>query len=80
MEFQIHKCFECGAEFEVACEAQLLKKLKEHKCVRVTGKVARTKQLEQSQLEHFVDDVVADRICQHNFNQLIKQGMIVQEI
>ena len=80
MEFQIHKCVECGAEFEVVCEAELLKKLREHKCTRVAGKVARTQQLEQSQLDRFVHDVVADRIHQHNFNRLIKQGMIVQEI
>jgi len=64
-------------EFEVACQSELDKKLREHKCQLITGKVERTVQLQQSLMDCFVHDTAVNRIEEHNFDELIKQGMIV---
>ena len=77
MEFQTHNCDECGEQFQVACFSELQEKLKKHKCHKVNKKVERTAELQQAQSDRFVHDVATDRIHQHNFDQLVQQGMIV---
>jgi len=77
MEFEVYDCPECGMEFRVACESELQDKLKKHKCQLITGKVYRTRQLQQHEVDNFIEDVAVDRIHQHNFDKLIVQGMIV---
>lgn len=64
-------------KFEVSCESELQDKLRKHKCVRVNKRVERTAQLQQAQVDQFVEDVATDRIHQHKFNKLVEQGMIV---
>lgn len=72
-----YNCEECGMEFQAACPKELQRKLKAHSCQKINKKVERTMQLQQAQVDEFVDDLVTDRIHEHNFERLIQQGMIV---
>lgn len=64
-------------EFDVSCFSELQDKLKKHKCVKVSKRVERTRQLQQDQIDRFVADVAVDRIHQHKFDQLVQQGTFV---
>jgi len=77
MELETHSCIQCGMEFEVACQSELDDKLKQHKCSLITGKVFRTQQLAQQEIDNFIEDVAIDRIHQHKFDKLVAQGIIV---
>lgn len=77
IKFQTHSCQVCGEEFKVACASELENKMKKHKCVRLNKRRERTALLQQRLVNNFVSDVAVDRIHEHNFNQLVKQGMIV---
>ena len=80
IDFITHSCPACGEQFVVACESQLQEKLKRHKCpklIRENKKRERSEQLQQQRIDLFVQDITVDRIHQHNFDSLIKQGMIV---
>lgn len=77
MNLARYNCEECGMEFEAACLKELQEKKAKHKCRKINKRVKRTLQLQQDQVDQFVNDVAVDRIHQHNFDQLIKQGIIV---
>lgn len=81
IEFQTHKCPACGEQFNVACELQLQEMLKNHKssckAKRTNKKRERTQQLQQDGIALFVHDTVINRIEQHNFDNLVRQGMLV---
>jgi transcription elongation factor Elf1 len=82
IDFITHNCPACGEQFVVACESQLQEKLKAHleHCIPKgcrSKKRERTEQLQQQRIDLFVHDVATDRIHQHNFDQLVNQGMIV---
>lgn len=64
-------------EFEAACLKELQRKKASHRCVKVNRQVERTEQLRQDQIDQFVNDVAIDRIHQHRFNQLVRQGILV---
>lgn len=70
---------ECGMEIEVACLSELEDKIKKHKCRKVNKKVARTKELQQQQIDHFVQDTVVNGIEQNIFNKLVRQGVICRD-
>lgn len=75
IDFQTHKCRVCGEQFQVACESELQDKLKNHKCP--TGKRLRSKQHRRQQIALFVHDTAVNNIEQHNFDKLVRQGLIV---
>lgn len=77
MNLARYNCDVCGMEFEAACLNELQEKLKKHKCHRVNKRVERTAEVKQARVDQFVEDVATDRIHQHNFDQLVQQGMIV---
>lgn len=77
METQIYNCDKCGMKFQAACFSELQEKLRKHKCSSVNKRVERTKQLQQAKVDQFVNDTTVNRIEEHNFDQLVKQGMIV---
>jgi len=64
-------------KFEVSCFSELQAKLKNHKCIKVNKRVERTAQFQQAKVDQFVEDVAIDRIHQHRFDQLVKQGTFV---
>lgn len=70
-------CSDCDAEFEASCQIEFDEKKKKHRCKPISRRVVRTYELQQQQNEQYIDDLVTDRIQEHNFNQLIKQGAIV---
>lgn len=76
----LYNCKYCGEEFRVACLSELKEKRKKHVCAKVNKRVERTMQLQQAQTGQFVRDVVADRIHQYNFDQLVSTGVIVSEV
>lgn len=77
IDFQTHKCDVCGEQFIVACLAQLQEKLKTHKCIKKNKRVERTLQLQRDRVALYVRDITVNRIEQHNFDNLVKQGMLV---
>lgn len=77
MQLQTHRCDQCGAKLQAACLSELQEKLKKHSCQKINKKVERTLQLQQAQIDQLVNDVAVDRIYQHKFDQLVKQGMFV---
>ena len=81
IDFETHSCDACGEQFTVACDAQLQEKLEAHleHCVahRRNEKRERSQQLQEQGIALYVHDVTVDRINQHNFDNLIKQGMLV---
>lgn len=77
MNFQVHSCDICGERFRVTCFSELEEKLRKHKCPNVNKRVERTKQLQQAKIDQFVSDTTVNRIEEHNFDQLIEQGIIV---
>jgi len=70
-------CSECGEEFEATCLAEFEEKKKKHKCKPVSKRVVRTAELQQQQTEQVVNDVVVNRLEEHNFDKLIRQGVII---
>lgn len=76
MRIETYTC-ECGMEFEAACLSELEGKLNNHKCAKINKRVARTQALKQRQEALFIDDLVTNRIEEHNFDKLIQQGVIV---
>ena len=77
IQVEIFVCSACGKEFEAACLVEFEEKKKKHKCKPVNKQVARTAELQQQQTEQAVSDVVVNRIEEHNFDNLIRQGVIV---
>jgi len=70
-------CSECGTDFEASCLAEFEEKKKKHKCKRPNKRRIRTQEYLECQTEAFVNDLVVDRVEQHNFDKLIRQGVIV---
>jgi len=60
----------------VACQSELDEKVRKHKCLKSNRRAARTEELRQSNIKRNVHDKVVNRIEQHNFDRLVKQGMI----
>jgi len=79
IDFETHSCDACGEQFIVACETQLQEKLKKHICclARKNRKRERAQQLQEQRIALFVHDTTVNRIEQHNFDKLIKQGVLV---
>ena len=78
MEFRAYNC-ECGMKFQAACHLELQEKLRSHKCPKpINKRIERTKQLQQTKVDQFVNDTTVNRIEEHNFDQLVREGMIVQ--
>ena len=81
IDFETHNCDACGEQFIVACDTQLQEKLKAHRATclakRPNRKRERTKQLQQDGIALFVHDITVNRIEEHNFDKLIKQGVLV---
>lgn len=79
--FETHSCHVCGEQFIVACDTQLQEKLKSHNCrgrpKQLNKKRERTKQLQQDRIALYVHDITVNRIEQHNFDNLVKQGVLV---
>lgn len=72
-----HSCEICRMEFQVSCFSELQDKLRKHKCIKVNKRVERTAQLQQNQIDQFVEDTVVDRIHQYKFDQLVRRGIFV---
>jgi len=68
---------ECGMEIEAACISELEGKIKKHKCRKVNKRVVRTEELQQRYINQVVHDVVVNDIEKHNFDRLVRQGIIV---
>jgi len=83
IDFETHSCDACGEQFVVACLSELQVKLKNHKssCTvkRTNRKRERTQQLQQKGIALFVHDTAVNRIEEHNFNKLIKQGVLIND-
>ncbi len=77
MNLARYNCNTCGEEFEAACLSELQEKKAKHKCAKINKRVERTKQLQEALVEQFVDDTAVNRLEQHNFEKLIRTGMIV---
>ena len=79
IDFETHSCDACGEQFIVACESQLQEKLKNHACrpVRQNRKKERFQQLQEQRIALFVHDTTVNRIEAHNFDKLVKQGVLV---
>ena len=81
INFETHSCDACGEQFIVACESQLQEKLKKHKSSchgkRSNKKRERTQQLCKDRIALFVHDTTVNRIEEHNFDELVKQGVLV---
>lgn len=81
INFETHSCDACGEQFLVACLSELQEKLKNHKrCCK--GRIIhkgreRSKQFQQDRIALFVHDTTINRIEQHNFDTLVKRGMLV---
>ena len=80
MEFQRYSCNRCGEEFVAACLSELQRKRAKHVCVKLPNKrVERTAELKQNRIDLFVHDTTVNRIEEHNFDQLVEQGVLVRE-
>jgi hypothetical protein len=82
IDFETHSCDACGEQFIVACDSQLTEQLKKHKrCCRgrtiVNKKRERTQQFQQRRIALYVHDTTINRIEEHNFDKLVKQGVLV---
>ena len=82
IEFETHSCDVCGEQFMVACLLELQEKLENHKsCCKgrpvVHKKRERTKQLKQNRIALCVHDTAVSRIEEHNFDKLVRQGVII---
>ena len=80
-EFETHSCDACGEQFIVACESELREKLQNHKdsCTakRTHKKRERSKQFQQQRIALFVHDTTVNRIEEHNLDNLVKSGMLI---
>lgn len=70
-------CSECGEEFEASCLVEFEEKKKKHKCRKTNKRVARTVKLQNQMDEQFIDDTAVNNIEQHNFDKLVRRGIIV---
>ena len=81
IDFETHSCHVCKEQFSVACESQLQQMLKSHNCrgrpVKVNKKRERTQQLHESGIALYVHDITVNRLEEHNFDKLVKQGVLV---
>ena len=83
IDFETHSCDACGEQFIVACETQLQEKLKAHlehcidKIQIPNKKRERSQQLQEQGIALFVHDTTINRIEAHNFDKLIKQGVLI---
>jgi len=77
LKLETYVCDDCGAEFQSACFAEFKEKEKKHKCKLVNKRVARTNERKQKQVAQGWEDSVADVIEQCNFNNLVRQGVVV---
>jgi len=81
MELKVYECRVCKEQFVIACLSQLQAKLKNHKCPNQVGNInkkrERSKQLEQDRIALYIHDIVVNGIEKHNFDRIIKQGIIV---
>ena len=62
----------------MACQSELDEKVRKHKCRKSNRRAARTEELRQSNIKRNVHDTVVNRIEQHNFDRLVRQGIFVK--
>ena len=80
--FETHSCPACREQFIAACESELQEKLKSHNCrsrpkSKCNKKRERTRQLHKRRIALSVHDTVVNSIEKHNFDKLVKSGMLV---
>ncbi len=77
LKLDTYVCDDCGAEFQAACFAEFKKKERKHKCKTVNKRVARTRELEQQLVVERANDQAVNAIERHNFNNLLRQGVLI---
>ena len=73
LKLDTYVCDDCGAEFQAACFAEFKEKEKKHKCKTANKRVVRTMELEKQLVAEYVVNVIE----QHEFDKLVRQGVVV---